>query len=159
METRPMRQYNCKNCGAPFLSRGYHVFYCEACRKEKRKETAANAYRKTYQPKKQKTTSHICPVCHKIFKAAAKQQYCSISCAEFAARNIDLIADNSRKVDSITLRLPEGSREVLLKCKDLLEIPSVNELIKTALVAYLAEQIVDPKVKDELAVISRPKRL
>ncbi len=50
-ETRPKRCMeicSCKECGTPFESMGYNVFYCDACRRKKRTRIAYNAYKRTH---------------------------------------------------------------------------------------------------------------
>ena len=39
----------CRICGKSFQTAGYHTFYCEPCRKLRRKETANKTYHKRKQ--------------------------------------------------------------------------------------------------------------
>ena len=138
-----IKTYSCRECGKPFQSAGYNAFYCDDCRKKKRKQIAHNAYRRThpitYVEKK-------CRICGKTFEGSRSQVSCSAKCEEKG----NLMPLQSRKSDAYIMYLKPGNKDKMEKLRRELGFGTMSALLKASLSEYMAEHITDSEKLEEV---------
>lgn len=145
-ETRPKsgtKTYSCRECGTPFESVGYNVFYCDACRRKKRKQIAHNAYRRTHPVT---YTEKKCIICGNKFEGTRFQKCCSEECEKKA----NLLPQQIRKTDVYNMYLKPGNKDKMEELRRELGFGSMSALLKKALSEYMAGNI---SVKEKLVEI------
>ena len=142
MPNYKIKTYACKVCGKTFESKAYNVFYCNDCRRRKRKRIAHNAYRKTH-PLKYKESE--CILCGKTFKGTRLQKYCCEKCEEKGS----LLPVQTKRADAYIMYLKPGKKDKMELLRRGLGFGTMSALLKASLSEYMEKHIDDREELDK----------